>query len=182
MLMHLSFERLAVVVLIGLLSLNTHAQNSKAHRARAHRAARPARIILFVCEHGAAKSVIAAAYFDVLARKRGLNYKAVFRGTNPEKSLAPSAEKGLREDGISTNGWKPEVVTQENMKEASQIVTLGCVLPGADAQETKIAKWDEIPSVSDDYHVARDEIKRRVQSLVDDLARKESKRRKRPGH
>ena len=28
-------------------------------------------MILFVCEHGAAKSVIAAAYFDKLAKERG---------------------------------------------------------------------------------------------------------------
>ena len=176
--MHTSlFERLVVLVLIGLLSFDSHAQNS-----RAHRAAKPPRTILFVCEHGAAKSVIAAAYFDVLAKKRGLNYKAVFRGTNPDKSLSPSAEKGLKEDGISTNGWKPELVTQKNMDEAFQIVTLGCVLPAEDAQQTKIAKWNEIPSVSDNYRTARDEIKRRVQSLVDDLARKEGKRRKRPSH
>ena len=175
--MHLSFERLVVVVFIGLLSLNSHAQNSKAHRA-----AKPPRTILFVCEHGAAKSVIAAAYFDVLAKKHGLNYKAVFRGTKPDTSLSPSTEKGLKEDGISTNGWKPELVTQKNMDEASQIVTLGCLLPGEDAQAMKLAKWNEIPSVSEDYRAARDEIKRRVQSLVDDLARKEKKRRKRPGH
>ncbi len=35
--------------------------------------------ILFICEHGAAKSVIAAAYFDKLAKERGLKYRAVFR-------------------------------------------------------------------------------------------------------
>lgn len=45
--------------------------------------------ILFVCEHGAAKSVIAAAYFDKLAQARGLKYKAVFRGPNPDPALAP---------------------------------------------------------------------------------------------
>ena len=173
--MHLSlFERLVVVVLVGLLSLNSHAQNS-----RTHRRVRSPRTILFVCEHGAAKSVIAAAYFDVLARKRGLNYKAVFRGTNPDTSLSPSAEKGLQEDGISTNGWKPELVTQKNMDEAFRIVTLGCLLPGEDARAIKIAKWNEIPNVSNDYRAARDEIKRRVQGLVEGLARKEAQRRQR---
>src|SRR5262245_20474816 len=58
--------------------------------------------ILFVCEHGAAKSVIAAAYFDKLAKERGLNYRAVFRGTNPDLTLAAAAENGLKEDGIDT--------------------------------------------------------------------------------
>src|SRR5438552_2704780 len=40
-------------------------------------------IILFVCEHGAARSTIAAAYFNKLAKEKGLNYKAIFRGINP---------------------------------------------------------------------------------------------------
>ncbi|NOT62115.1 MAG: hypothetical protein HOP19_18030, partial [Acidobacteria bacterium] len=50
--------------------------------------------ILFICEHGAAKSVIAAAHFDKLAKARGLKYRAVFRGTNPDPTLAASAVKG----------------------------------------------------------------------------------------
>jgi hypothetical protein len=35
--------------------------------------------VVFVCEHGAAKSVIATAYFNKLARDRGLPYRATFR-------------------------------------------------------------------------------------------------------
>ena len=36
--------------------------------------------VLFVCEHGAAKSVIAAAEFNRLAEQRGLAWRATFRG------------------------------------------------------------------------------------------------------
>src|SRR5215813_9354941 len=39
------------------------------------------RAVVFVCEHGAAKSVIATAYFNKLAAERGLAYRATFRGT-----------------------------------------------------------------------------------------------------
>ena len=56
--------------------------------------------VVFVCEHGAAKSVIATAYFNKLARERGLPYRATFRGTDPQAELSVSALKGLREDGI----------------------------------------------------------------------------------
>jgi arsenate reductase len=134
-------------------------------------------MILFVCEHGAAKSVIAAAYFDKLAKERGLNYRAVFRGTNPDPTLALAAEKGLKEDGINTHGWKPELVTKKDLDAASEIVTLGCDLPGKDAVSGKITEWNDVPSVSQDYQVARDDIVKRVRSLVDDLAKKEQEAR-----
>ena len=39
--------------------------------------------IIFVCEHGAGKSVIAAAYFNKLAAERGLPDRAIYRGANP---------------------------------------------------------------------------------------------------
>jgi hypothetical protein len=41
-------------------------------------------IVIFVCEHGAAKSVIAAAYFNRLASQGNLALTAVARGTHPE--------------------------------------------------------------------------------------------------
>jgi arsenate reductase len=48
-----------------LITLHSMAQNKK---------------VVFVCEHGAAKSVIAAAYFNKLAKERNLPYEAVCRG------------------------------------------------------------------------------------------------------
>lgn len=49
------------------------------------------RRIVFVCEHGAAKSVVAAAHFNRLARERGIPYHAVAKGADPQAELAPSA-------------------------------------------------------------------------------------------
>ena len=134
--------------------------------------------ILFVCEHGAAKSVIAAAYFDKLAKERGLNYRAIFRGTNPDPALASVAVKGLQEDGVNTQGWKPALVTKKDMNAAAGIVTLGCVLPEKDAVASKVAEWNDVPSPSQNYQAARDDIVKKVQSLVDDLAKKEREAKK----
>ncbi|MBL8206500.1 MAG: hypothetical protein JNM09_19860 [Blastocatellia bacterium] len=130
--------------------------------------------ILFICEHGAAKSVIAAAYFDKLAQERKLKYRAVFRGTNPDAAIAPVAEKGLAQDGLKTQGWKPQLVTKKDMDAAAAIVTLGCALPGKEAVAEKVAAWEGVPSPSENYQAARDDIVKRVQSLVDELAKKES--------
>lgn len=127
-------------------------------------------IILFVCEHGAAKSVIATAYFDKLARERGLKYRAVARGTNPDAMLAPVAEKGLQEDGFDTSGWKPALVGKRDMDEASRIITFGCTLPNADTVAAKVTDWNDISSPSANYGLARDEIREKVQRLVAALA------------
>ena len=133
--------------------------------------------VLFVCEHGAAKSVIAAAYFDKLAKEQRLPHRAAFRGVNPDAVLNPVARKGLEQDGIETSGWKPARLTQQDIDGASQIVTLGCALPGNHVT-SKVADWSEIPSPSQNYQSARDEIKKRVQKLVDDLAKEGSANQK----
>jgi hypothetical protein len=69
-----SSRGLSVVVVAILGSAGLYGQGSKVQTANERTPT-----ILFVCEHGAAKSVIAAAYFDKLAKERGLNYRAVFR-------------------------------------------------------------------------------------------------------
>src|SRR5438093_5785714 len=51
--------------------------------------------VLFVCLHGAAKSVVGAAHFRRLAAARGLAVDAVAAGTEPDPALTPGAVKGL---------------------------------------------------------------------------------------
>ena len=50
-----------------------------------------------VCEHGSAKSVVAAAHFNYIARERNLKLRAISRGTNPDEEIAPKAAEGLKE-------------------------------------------------------------------------------------
>ena len=134
--------------------------------------------VLFVCEHGAAKSVIAAAYFDKLARDQHLPHRAAFRGVNPDATLSAVAEKGLKQDGIDTSGWKPARLTQKDVDEASQIVTLGCLLPAGTHVASKVTDWSDIPSPSQNYSDARDQIKKQVRKLVDDLRNEERTEKK----
>ena len=44
--------------------------------------------VVFVCEHGAAKSLIATLYFNKLAAERGLAARAAFRGVDPQDALS----------------------------------------------------------------------------------------------
>ena len=57
--------------------------------------------VVFVCEHGAAKSVVATAYFNKLAAERGLPFRATFRGTAPQDNLSVRAVEGLKADGVT---------------------------------------------------------------------------------
>src|SRR5712691_7909397 len=82
--------------------------------------------VLFVCEHGAAKSVIATAYFNKIAAERGLRARAIYRGVNPQADLSVSALKGLRDDGLTTPEPKPSAISQADVDAATVIFAIGC--------------------------------------------------------
>ncbi len=79
--------------------------------------------ITFVCEHGAAKSIIAASYFNKLANEKRLNIQAIARGTNPDEVLSPKAIQGLAEDGLQATESVPQKLLTEEVKSAQKIIT-----------------------------------------------------------
>jgi protein-tyrosine-phosphatase len=123
--------------------------------------------MLFVCLHGAAKSVIAAAHFRRLAAARGLVIDAVAAGTEPDRELAPGAVKGLAGDGLRATPGRPRPVTLYDLDRAVRVVTFGCEVAPAHGQP--IEQWD-VPAVSDGYEAARDRIVANVERLVAGLA------------
>ena len=66
--------------------------------------------IVFVCEHGAAKSIIAAAYFNKLAEEKNSDVRAIARGTHPDPELSSIAITGLRDDGLTPTESGPAKV------------------------------------------------------------------------
>jgi arsenate reductase (thioredoxin) len=148
--------RLATVVMFLLSAATVAAQTAVA----------PA--IVFVCEHGAAKSVIATAYFNKLARERGLPYRATFRGTDPQAELSVSALKGLRDDGIEIPSGKPAAISQADVEKATHVFAIGCTLPAAARSSGKASDWSDVPD-GQGYAAMRDAIVRHVTSLLDEL-------------
>jgi arsenate reductase len=124
--------------------------------------------VVFVCEHGAAKSVIATAYFNKLARERGLPYRATFRGTDPQAELSVSALKGLREDGIEIPNGKPTMISGTDVEKATHVFAIGCTLPASATASGKAANWSDVP-VGEGYARTRDAIVRHVTALLDEL-------------
>jgi arsenate reductase len=132
--------------------------------------------IVFVCEHGAAKSVIAAAHFNRLAAEKGLPYRAVSRGTKPEDAIAPGVRTGLAADGLEVSGWRPKAVSDDDIRRAGRVVSLATDLPATKPfVKTKLLEWNDIPSVSANYDAARSAIVRLVESLVANLAETQKK-------
>lgn len=131
-------------------------------------------IILFVCEHGAARSTIAAAYFNKLAKEKNLNYTAIFRGTDPDTTLSYETKKGLLNSGFDIKGWQPQLVTQYDINSASEIITFDCALPMESDLEKLIYRWNGIPPFSKDYEVAKNKIVEKVTMLIKKLEQKKN--------
>lgn len=124
--------------------------------------------IVFVCEHGAAKSVIAAAYFNKLAAERGLPYRATFRGTAPQEALSTRAVEGLRADGVPVPDGRPTAIAGSDIAQATHIFAIGCTLPAAAVASGKSADWSDVPD-EQGYPAMRDAIVRHVRALLDEL-------------
>jgi protein-tyrosine-phosphatase len=122
--------------------------------------------VLFVCLHGAAKSVIGAAHFRRLAAARGLAMDAVAAGTVPDPELAPAAVKGLAADGLRAAPSRPRPVTLYDLRSAARVVSFGCDIAPPKGQ--RVDQWD-VPAVSEGYAAARDRIVANVERLVSEL-------------
>jgi protein-tyrosine-phosphatase len=117
--------------------------------AMAQRAAPAEPTVVFVCEHGAAKSVIATTYFNKIAAERGLHARAVYRGVNPQAELSVSALKGLRDDGLTVPDQKPSPITQADVDSATVMFAIGCTLPSNATASGKADSWDDVPKIRD---------------------------------
>ena len=126
--------------------------------------------IVFVCEHGAAKSLIATAYFNKLAGERGMNVRATFRGVSPQEALSVRAVEGLRADGVPIPGGKPTAIGDDDVAGATHIFAIGCVLPGKAASSGKAADWADVPD-DQGYAPMRDAIVAHVRALLDEIQR-----------
>jgi len=157
---------LNVVILVAIACTETSAVAAR----RTGQEAAGAPSVVFVCEHGAAKSVIATAYFNKLARERGLPFRATFRGTDPQAELSVAALKGLREDGIEIPAGRPTAIAPTDVERATHVFAIGCTLPSSATASGKAASWSDVPE-GEGYARTRDAIVKHVTALVDELQR-----------
>ena len=122
-------------------------------------------MIVFVCEHGAAKSVIAAAYFNQFARETNSNLHAIARGTHPDVELSAKAVEGLKRDGLTPREPVPQKLTPADVESAQRIISF-CELPDEYIDQAGYETWRDIPAVSEDYETARDTIIAKLRAMM----------------
>jgi arsenate reductase len=126
--------------------------------------------VLFVCLHGGAKSLIAAEYFNRLARARGLGFDAECAGMDPYVAVPAPVVAGLAREGFDVQQYLPRRLEPDAVAQAAHVVSFGCELPSA-SSDAHVERWDDVPMVSDGFDEARDAIVARLSQLVDSLAR-----------
>ena len=146
--------------------------NGNQRRAATTPSSRP---IVFVCEHGTVKSVMAAHWFNRLAAERNLPFRAISRGVAPDAAIPPAMAGNLVADGFDVTAFTPEPLAAADVASALQVVMIGAKSPLL-ADAPAVVRWDDIPPASTDYAASRDAMRARMGALLDRLA--EDARRK----
>ncbi|GAB4058220.1 arsenate reductase ArsC [Catellatospora paridis] len=127
--------------------------------------------VLFVCVHNAGRSQMAAGWLRHLA---GDAVEVRSAGSAPADRINPVAVEAMREVGIDITGQTPKILTPEDSAASTVVVTMGCgdVCPYFPGQRHEDWKLDDPAGQGiDAVRPIRDEIRGRVQALVDDLLR-----------
>jgi len=134
------------------------------------RKAEPAGTIVFVCEHGTVKSLIAREWFNRLAAERGLAIRAVSRGLTPDASVPAAIADALRSDGFDASGFEPLAFSAADATGAVRVVGIGVDLSAA-AQRggAPWEAWEGIPPASERYAASRDALRGRIETLLETL-------------
>jgi arsenate reductase (thioredoxin) len=125
--------------------------------------------ILFVCVHNAGRSVMAEAFFNALADGRG---EAQSAGTIPGEAPHPEVVDAMREVGIDVARHRGRLLTDEMVRSADRVITMGCavdegVCPAilyADVEDWGLL--DPNGQSPERVREIRDEIRRRVSALL----------------
>jgi protein-tyrosine-phosphatase len=141
--------------------------------SRAEPARSAAHPVVFVCEHGNVKSLMAASYFNRLAEKRGLVVRAIARGAAPNSTEVPAPiQAGLRADGIDVSAFHPEKLSQQDLSGAGRVVWISTALPPALALGAIPSEsWTNVPPASDDFAAARRALLENLEALLREISR-----------
>jgi hypothetical protein len=128
--------------------------------------------IVFVCEHGGARSTIASVYFNKMAKEHHLAYQSIFRGLTPDSAITRETKKGLTKDGFETKSLSPVPLSEKDIQSNTLLISLDCSPPSS---YLMYHSWKGIPMISEDYNAARNEILKLVNQLIAELKAKDIK-------
>jgi arsenate reductase len=125
--------------------------------------------VLFLCVHNAGRSQMAMGFFQHLA---GDGAVARSGGSEPGNAVNPAAVEVMRERGIDISGESPKPWTDEIVRAADVVVTMGCgdacpIFPGKRYLDWKLD--DPAGQGVDAARRIRDEIEQHVRELLAEL-------------
>jgi protein-tyrosine-phosphatase len=126
--------------------------------------------VLFLCTHNAGRSQMAMGFFRHLAGDQAVVWSG---GSEPASSINPAAVEAMRERGIDISQQHPKPWTDEVVRAADVIISMGCgdacpVFPGRRYEEWFLD--DPAGLDVESVRPIRDEIERRVRRLLTELA------------
>ncbi|MEM4202090.1 MAG: arsenate reductase ArsC [Candidatus Hadarchaeum sp.] len=127
--------------------------------------------VLFVCVENSARSQMAEAFFNKMARLA----RAESAGTKPAAAVNPMAVEVMREVGIDISAAKPKMLTWEMLEAADRVITMGCI-SGELCPATLVPTEDwgiEDPAGKsiEKFREIRELIRIRVEKLVEEIER-----------
>ncbi len=155
---------IAVVLLVAVNRLRSHDDDDD----RAATARTPT--VLFICPHGAAKSVLATAYFKQRAAERGIRVRVAAAGTEPASAVSPVVASRLEQQGLAVPIDKPRTATAADVADADIVISIGCDTSKI-PQTAKLRRWDDVPDTSADFAAADQAIRTKAEALVEELSR-----------
>jgi arsenate reductase (thioredoxin) len=125
--------------------------------------------VLFVCVQNAGRSQMAAA---LLKRRAGGRVHIRSAGSDPAERINPAVVAALAEVGVDVGEEFPKPLTDEVVRAADAVITMGCgdacpIFPGKRYEDWTIE--DPEGRSLDEVRRIRDEIDARVQSLLAEL-------------
>jgi len=162
-------ERATVVNFLPLLAERFARQRLQA-LARVeghHRDGKP--VVLFLCTHNAGRSQMALGFFQHHAGDQAVAWSG---GSEPTTSINPSTIAAMAERGIDISTEYPKPWTDEVVRAADVVITMGCgdacpIFPGKRYEDWVL---DDPPELDlDGVRRVRDKIERRVHRLLDEL-------------
>ena len=123
--------------------------------------------VVFACVHNAGRSQIATALFNRIADPA--RAVAVSAGTDPGMQVHPEVVAAMKELGIDVSFARPRLLTDEVIRHARVVVTMGCGDQCPVVERARMEDWqlpDPAGQSLETVRGIRDEILKRVQALV----------------
>ena len=126
-------------------------------------------VVLFLCTHNAGRSQIALGFFQALTGDHAVAWSG---GSEPGNEVNPVAITAMAERGIDIASEFPTPWTDETVRAADVVITMGCgdacpIFPGK-----RYENWDIDDPHGKDLDTVRrirDELERHVRSLIASL-------------